>query len=66
MYPVVSVVAPAGESSRDRARESGVGEEIVLRKIMSVDDGTLREVVRIKGPAKFSMLVANPRDLGNS
>lgn len=65
MYPVVFVVAPVGEGSRDQARESEVGEEIVLRKIMSVDDGTSREVVRIRGPAKFSMLVANPRNLGN-
>lgn len=65
MYPVVSVVAPLDEGSRDQTRESGVEEEIVLREIMSVD-GTLTGVVRRKGPAKFSMLGVNLQNLGNS
>lgn len=65
MYLVALVVAPVGGSSRDRARESGVGEEIVLRKVMSACDGILTEVVRRKDPVKRSMLAVNLQNLGN-
>ena len=64
MCPVVSVVASVGKDLKDQVRESGVGEGIVPRRIMSMD-GTLTEVVRRKGPAKSPMLAANLQDLGN-
>jgi len=64
MYPVVSVVAPVGRDSKDQARESGVGEGIVPRRIVSVDEA-LMEVVQRKDLAKFPMLAVNPQDLGN-
>ena len=64
-YPVLLVVVLVGAGSRDQARESGVGVEIVPRKIMSANDGNLTEVVRRKGPAKYSMLAANLQNLRN-
>ena len=65
MYLVVFVVAPVGGSSRDQGRESGAGEEIVLRKVMSACDEILTEVVPRKDPAKRSMLAVNLQNLGN-
>lgn len=65
MCPIVSVAVPVGGGSKDQPQESGVGEETVPRKIMSVNDGTLMDTVRIKGFPKYSMLAANLRNLGN-
>jgi len=62
----VLVVALVGAGSRDQAQESGVEAEIVLRKIMSGNEGNLTEVVRRKGPAKYLMLAANLQNLANS
>ena len=54
------------KGSRDRAREFGVGVEIVPRKTMSVNGETSAKVFRRKGPAKFSMLGVNLQNLGDS
>lgn len=65
MYPAVSAVASAGGGSRDQNLEFGVGEEIVPRMTPSASDATSTEVVRGKGPAKFSMPVVDLRNLGD-
>jgi len=61
----VSVVVPVDPGSRDRTLESGVEEEIVLRKLVNVNDGILTEVVRRKGRLEYSMLGVNLQNLGN-
>jgi len=63
IYPVALVVAPVGPEVP--AQESGVGEAIVLREMMGVNDGTLTEVVRRGGPTKYLTLEVNLQNLGD-
>ena len=64
-YPVALVVALVGVGPRDWARESGAGEEIALREMMGVNDGTSTEIARREDPAEYPMLEVNLQNLGS-